>query len=53
MKTNQGNLTGKGQIVRANGTIEEFTITSEISEEQAEQLKALDLLEEDASNKEK
>ena len=38
MQAIHGTLSGKGTITRADGTVEEFTISSDLTKEQAEKL---------------
>lgn len=38
MEANMGKLEGRGTVTRADGTVVEFVLTSEITEEQAEAL---------------
>lgn len=48
MEATKGTLSGVGQVVRADGTVVDFTIQSEITEEQA---KRLDLVDKDKEKK--
>lgn len=51
VKSNNGKLKGYGQVIREDGTIEEFTIETNVTKEQADKLKAH--LEKDKSESQK
>jgi len=39
MKSNTGKLTGTGRVIRADGTVVKFAISSDMTKEQADRLK--------------